>query len=264
MVSLPGFCSLTPFQQNEKWGYQNNQGKVVIDPIFDYAPEFKFQTELLVETSEAGDSQYYLYDRSGNRLFCFNELFEEDIAEINRYKESALFFVDVYDWTGRELSGMVNEQGQIIIPAKFISIESIGKDVFKVGYINTDELSETDIVKMKYGVYDSTGKEIFVPQFSEVGEFECSFGIADLNGKQVLINNSGIVVAGTEANSIERVSRMHYFLYHDNGVQLFIRPDEFGGTYDNIRSIQGNNIYFIAERKGLSVLIDIYDRTWYL
>ncbi len=119
---------LIPYNENEKWGYKNESGTIVIDAVFDYAPEFRFNTELLIEIGEDGNSLYYLYDRSGNRLFCFNELFEEDISEVNRFAESELFFVDVYDWTSRELSGMVDEQGNIIIPPKFDSIEPVGEN----------------------------------------------------------------------------------------------------------------------------------------
>ena len=32
---------LTPFKENNKWGYKNYFGEVVLNPIFDYASEFK-------------------------------------------------------------------------------------------------------------------------------------------------------------------------------------------------------------------------------
>ncbi len=185
---------LIPYSENEKWGYKNEDGKIVIDPVFDYAPEFRFNTELLIETGEDSYSRYYLYSPSGTRLFCFNDLFDEDISEINRFRESELFFVDVYDWTSRELCGMVDEQGSIIIPPKFDSIEPVGEDLFKVGFVEIEGLQETARVKMKYGIYHRNGKEIFAPQFDEVGDFENGVALAELNGKEIQISNAGFIL----------------------------------------------------------------------
>ena len=214
----------------------------------------------LIETDEEENSIFYLYDRSGNRLFYFNKLFEEEIASVYRYKDTALFLVDVYDWAGNELTGMVNEEGALVIPALFDSIEDVGEGLFKVFYNNpNDTLNELgDVVKNKYGVYEDTGKEIFSPQFDAVEDFDRRISIAEIGSKAVLIHRNGNMVRSTESKSIDRVSRMHYILHKNEGDQLFIRPDDFGGIYDYADLIDNRNVYFIASKAGKSILIDLY------
>lgn len=254
-------ASLIAFKKDEKWGYKNNMDKVVIDPVFQHVPEqFKLQTEVLAETDDDGNSIYYLYDRSGNRLFCFNELFEEEIAGVYRHKESSFFLVDIYDWDSNEFTGMVNDEGKVIIPPVYDTIEEVGEGLFKVFYSNPfgKQNDEGEIVKNKFGLYDYTGKEIFSPQFDEIGDFDRRIAIA-LKGKvEVLISPKGEIVAGTESESIDRVSRMHYILHKKEGDQLFIRPDDFGKIYDSVEFIDAGFVYFVANRDGKSILVDMY------
>lgn len=254
-------ASLIAFKKDEKWGYKNNMDKVVIDPVFQHVPEqFKLHTEVLAETDDNSNSIYYLYDRSGNRLFCFNQLFEEEVFGVYRHKESAFFLVDVYDWDSNECTGMVNEEGKIIIPPLYDTIEEVGESMFKVFYSNPLDKKNEDgtVIKNKYGLYDSTGNEIFSPQFDEIGDFDRRIAIASIGETEILINAKGEIIQGTQSESVDRVSRMHYILHKKEGDQLFIRPDDFGGIYDSVEFIDAGFVYFVAHKNGKGLLIDMY------
>lgn len=254
-------ASLIAFKKDEKWGYKNNMDKVVIDPVFQHVPEqFKLQTEVLAETDSDENNRYYLFDRSGNRLFCFNELFEEEISGIYRHKETSFFLVDVCDWDSNEFTGMVNEEGKIIIPPIYDTIAEVGEGLFKTYYINPfgKQNDEGEVVKNKFGLYDSAGKEIFSPQFDDIGDFDRRIAIASKGKSEVLINLKGEIIAGTESESIDRVSRMHYILHKMEGDQLFIRPDDFGGIYDTVEFIDAGFVYFVANKDGKYILVDMY------
>lgn len=251
--------SLTAFKENEKWGYKNNMGKVVIDPVYLYVPtDFKFFTEILVDADDQENSVYYLYDRSGNRLFSFNDLIEEEIFGVFRFKETNLFLVDVYDFAGNEQTAMVNETGKVVIPPTFDSIEAVGEGLFKVYFTNPNEKVDElgNLIVNKYGVYDSEGKEVFAPQFSSIEDFDDSVAIALLNDQAMLISNKGIIIKGSESKSIEKVTKCHYILHKENGSQLFIWPDRFGKIYDYIESVDNINTYFIAGKNAKAILVD--------
>ncbi len=111
---------------------------------------------------------------------------------------------------------MVNEEGEIIIPPVYDTIEEVGESMFKVFYSNPLDKKNEDgtVIKNKYGLYDSTGSEIFSPQFDEIGDFDRRIAIASIGETEVLINAKGEIIQGTQSESIDRVSRMHYILHH--------------------------------------------------
>lgn len=179
---------LFPIIENDKKGYIDSKGNVVISPQFDFS----------VSAMDFSPPEYYIY-----------ELYED-----NSFKEN-LISVGV-----ERRYGYVNKQGKYIINPQFDSAQSFSEGLAavsvgdRVGYINTkgefaiqaqfewaDSFSEglARINKgTKYGYIDKQGKIVIEPKFdlpqtdgAPSFEFSEGLAIAFSNNKYGYINQKG-------------------------------------------------------------------------
>lgn len=133
---------LAPARLNGTYGYINTKGEFVIKPQFDYATEFHEGFAIVYN-----DSVPFFIDKSGNEKFDINflslEPFENGKAHI---------------WTSSGKAGIIDRKGKFIIDTVFRSIFDFNDGLAVVYGLGEKSYSEEKIEYPQTGVIDSTGK----------------------------------------------------------------------------------------------------------
>ncbi|MCH5220090.1 MAG: WG repeat-containing protein [Muribaculaceae bacterium] len=203
--SIGGFSeNLCPIRVNNKWGYIDINGKVVIEPQYDYVRAFTTQKVARVKKDGL---EFYIDDR-GNTLFsCDKALtpleFDRSIIEKNGKK----FLVDskgysicsidadeVYGFKETDSlatiikdgkASKINLEGKIVLNTKYDDIE---KFINGVAIVTKNE---------KFGVIDLKGNEIITPSFDVPGPLSANeYGLSSTIKNVICLvkveNNQGI------------------------------------------------------------------------
>jgi WG containing repeat len=136
---------LYPVFKDGKWGYINNQGKIVIEPQFDAARDFHDGLALVSK-----------YDKSGNKNPVTNQSDDKD--------------------------GYIDETGKFVIEPQFVSQRNSGEhshDDFSEGLAivqvdwSLDNSTSLAMWKRNYACIDKTGKVVFKldPKYHVVSNF---------------------------------------------------------------------------------------------
>ncbi|MCP2045921.1 WG repeat-containing protein [Pontibacter sp. HSC-36F09] len=144
---------LVPFNQNGFWGYMDENKQVVIEPQYQYAYRFKGEHAVTVRDSGVGvinrenkiviPFRYHHIRHIDNRNFLFG------------YKAA---------YVGEHYLGVINTSNQVIIEPIYKHIRP--QNGFYIVVTETDSVTEesgvytTRITWSKYGLRDSTGKEV--------------------------------------------------------------------------------------------------------
>jgi hypothetical protein len=182
------------FKQNDKFGYMDKTGKVVIPPKYHYAGDFYngMACVMLVE-----NSLYGYINKTGTLVikpqYAIAKDFSDDVAWVGAGKSVGMVqYYTIIDKTGKAVitkfkndlefkpfteglaavktSGKwsyINKAGQTVIPAKYDE-----------AYIFSEGLARVTIGEDTDGYIDKTGKIIIKPQFYLPGNF--SEGLADV------------------------------------------------------------------------------------
>ena len=174
LLVLPLVCcnhrrniSLFPIEVNDRIGYIDSSGSIVIEPVFRRAGLFSNGLAVARE-----DGQYGYINKTGEFViqpqFDIAEDFHEGIAAV--YINHKLFFIDTLGkklfnfnckytsgfFDGRAIiqisngnQGLINKQGKLLLDTIF---ESIGKFENEVATVNTPSSDST-----RYGVIDTNG-----------------------------------------------------------------------------------------------------------
>lgn len=217
--------SLLPFKDyNNKYGYKNINGKVVISPKYDYASSFENDIAIV------GIAKYYgVVDTLGNEIVAVNN--------DNIHKNEKLLIVQkdskysILNYFGKEISnvqydyittfcfkylivsnGGIRDEDNVYGGGKWGVLDVNLKTIVPLKYSYIDEISEgTAVVKIgssykvlgdgigkyvggKSGFIDSSGKEIIKPIYEDANAFSEGFAAVKLNGKWGYINKFGSVV----------------------------------------------------------------------
>lgn len=172
------------------YGYVDKEGKVVVEPRYEYASPFKNNKALV----KVKDNHYALIDKSGKSLAEYNYRMVRDLSE------------DLLVYTGdNDMAGYLKADGSRLTDAKFSYAEPFENGFAVVGIPS----GSNDI---KYGAIDKNGAYIIKPEYTslkQVGEdmFAASTGMVfppdDTFVKKAIINSEG--------------KRITDFLYYDIG-----------------------------------------------
>lgn len=110
---------------NDKYGYENKQGKIVISPIYDDAGEFSENLAAVEKDGKCG-----FIDKSGKTKIPFKyddaKSFRDGFATINIGAEKSGFLGKLGGkW------GVINISGKIIIPVEYDLINHIQREEFE-------------------------------------------------------------------------------------------------------------------------------------
>jgi hypothetical protein len=182
---------LAPVKRDGKWGYVDHQGRVVIAPQFSSADSFHEGLALVgipkEPPSQAGES---LDER---------------------------FLLSICSFTQDEIFGFINKTGALVIAPQFDRAWEFSDGRARVLVVDK-KLLESDNPRQacKWGYLDQTGKIAVEPQFSEAGDFfeglapvriGSKWGYIDTNGKVVIAPQFEYALNFTDGLALVAVGR---------------------------------------------------------
>lgn len=216
------FMIFYPWIENQKFGYINQDGKLLIACQYDEASPFY---EGLAIVSKAG--QFGLINKRNESVIAFHY---EDIQHL----ENGQFLLE--DSLGFHL---LNVAGQFLTKtpmpyeemAQYLeSLQSenqlINDSTSNVSTVETNQLPVIFIKNGKKGL-KLNNKEILPPTFEEIAPFVGTFAIAKKKGKYGIIDAQGKTILAFDYNAIRKVLHLGYL----------IEQNELLGVFDPQRGI---------------------------
>ncbi|HZW12228.1 MAG TPA: WG repeat-containing protein [Noviherbaspirillum sp.] len=187
---------------NEKWGYANSRGEIVIPATFAYASEF---TPNGLARVSVGQKSGYI-DKTGKFVIPAKYDHAEDFTPngLARVSEDRKF-------------GYINAAGEVVIALQFQGADSFGPNGlaaamqgWRMGYIDEKGtfvippvyffaakfsavgLARVELDNGKRAYIDRTGKKAFEDEFDDAGDFsEQGEALVRKNGKAFIIDRNG-------------------------------------------------------------------------
>jgi len=186
---------------NGKIGYVNGEGKMVINPQFDFGSKFKGE-RAVVGNVEHGEMKYGFIDKQGKLVIpCqyssakdFNEGYATVVSDskVHCIKEDGK---DAFPLEGVDYIGSFSEGYAAAMNGdKLMYVDTKGKiqiePGFEIGKPFNNGLAAVS-KDGKWGYIDTKGKEAINRQFDAASKFYGDFAVVETNGKYGLINKAG-------------------------------------------------------------------------
>ncbi len=170
---------LVAFEKNGRWGYKDQQGRVVIAPKYRVAGKFSSQGLAAV----ADDTSWAYIDTTGKvvvRPYVYDngpDYFSQDLA---RYTDGGKI-------------GFFNPKGQIVIPARFDFALPFheGLAAFCQGCAMAASDGHQSVSGGKWGYVDQNGQVVIEPQFEAARSFSGGRAKVRLKGRWGYIDLKG-------------------------------------------------------------------------
>jgi hypothetical protein len=233
---------LLPVKLNEKWGYVDNSGKILINPQFDEA--FLFADGLaLVKTA----GKYGYIDKDGNVIInpmymeamsfrngkalvvgentypTFINKKGEIIFTVNEADECRHFSEDLAAFKSNFKWGFIDESGKIIINAQFDRVGDFSEGLAMIGNEGSP--------KMLFGYINKKGEMTINPQFDQANEFIDGMALVKLNDKYGYIDTEGKFIINAQfdeaapfADGLARVKVGDKYGFIDKSGKIVINP----------------------------------------
>ncbi|MGI8641781.1 MAG: WG repeat-containing protein [Pyrinomonadaceae bacterium] len=203
--------NLFPIRQNEKWGYINRKGEVVIQPQFEYP--LPFSEGLAVACINGGKCGYI--DETGR--FVINPQFNSAL----RFSEGLAAVIS------EDRLGYIDKTGKYVINPQFTKSDGYGALVFSTF---SEGLARVKIGD-KFGFVDKTGKIIINPQFEDATPFFDGLAAVKMGSKWGFIDKEGKIVINPQfedaqpfINGLAAVLIGKQFGYIDKTGKIVINP----------------------------------------
>lgn len=213
--------NLYPIEQDGKFGYIDNTGKIIIEPQFDDFDDFIEE----VAWVEIGENSYFI-NKNGqiviNSQFYLDGIFSEDYAIIRSR--------DIPDYFGGKY-GYIDKSGKCVINPQFNNVENFHEDLacIRLGDKVSENLRETKIGK--YGYIDKNGNIIISPQFDDAKSFSEGLAPVKIGEYYGYINKSGKTVINPQFDDAEEFSEglakikiSNKYGYIDKSGNIIINP----------------------------------------
>lgn len=149
-----------PFAENNKWGFIDESGKIMISPIYDFVDEFSEGLALCSKNGKLG-----FIDKSESIIIPF----EYDEAESFK---SGIAIVEKNDFYG-----VINRANKVILPFKYDFVGGLNANLMLV-----EENS-------KYGFANKKGQLIIAPSYEYASDFKNGFAIVEKDNKKGIIDS---------------------------------------------------------------------------
>ncbi len=174
--------------QDDKWGYMDGNGTIVITPRFEYAFPF---SEGLAPVAAGSDGLLALFgyiNRHGQLVIA------ADFLEAGPFASNGLAYVRVQ--SGKR--GYINRKGVLVIPPRFdTQLANNGNFV--------DGLAEVKVGD-KHGYIDQTGELVIPAKFDYAGEFSEGLAVVGEGGQAYYIDRTGNPVIRPAYDHLQRFS----------------------------------------------------------
>lgn len=188
-----------------RYGYLNEKGERVIQPVYHVASHFK---EGMARVNMGKASGYI--DKTGKLVipyrFSSTSDFSEGLAAVKLAVDG--------------LYGYIDKTGKLAIPARFADAAPFSDGAARV-YVNG-----------KYGYIDREGKYILKPQFTSAGPFSEGLAFVERNGKSFYINKKGekviasanVLAGGTFVHGLAPASPGQKYGFIDKTGKYVVKP----------------------------------------
>lgn len=242
------------FQKNEKWGYIDTSGKVIIKPKFDEAEHFDKYGMALVRH----DNGWGYINKTGD--FAIKESFESAVDfyndELAPVKKNGLW-------------GYINRRGEMIIEPKFDDANAFHHDsglarVIKNGKIGYVDKNGTIVISTKIESDDCCDNNHFLTKYIASFEKNNKIGLMDNKGK--IIIPAILSDVQTVMHKNKKLIFVHYekhnkLAYLNENGEMIIEPiydyiDNGGSpskspfSDDGIAMVRKNNLYGYIDING--------------
>lgn len=211
-------------KDRDLWGYINDEGKVVVEPKYEYAHLFMKDKALVKKI----DGKFAVIDKTGN------ELKEIQNDRVTGFSEDTLVFVRSGNSGGHKYGymsingdvtiepafsdarefedglavvnaaedfsskyGVINKKGEFVIAAKYPSITSLGSGLFAVPEIQEYTFNDTFLRK---ALFDKSGKQLTDFKYYDLAVLENGLISANDDTDTFLLDEKG-----NEVKSIQRI-----------------------------------------------------------
>ena len=151
---------LEPFEENEKWGYKNNQGQVVIQPVYHLAGRFN-QYGLAAVVDNSGWLYITMNGEPRLRPYIVDngpDYFSEGLAR----------------YVNDDKIGFMDESGTVVISAKFDFAMPFSEGL--AAYcVSCKQVSDNEYHRLSGGLWgyiNKTGEIIVNPEYESAGSFK--------------------------------------------------------------------------------------------
>lgn len=184
LLLLALLAQLSPFEQDGRWGYRDDAGRVAIEPRFAHAEPFSPQGIAAVV-----DGAGWAYIDANGRILIRPlvvdngpDYFQENLA---RFRDG-----------GRV--GFFDRAGRVGIAPRFAFARPFSEGLAAVcrGCTEVREGEHSAVRGGKWGYIDRSGRVAIPLQFEEAGSFENGVAVVTRKGKRLRIDKSGARVTG--------------------------------------------------------------------
>jgi WD40 repeat protein len=281
---------LLPFEENGKWGFLDELGRVAIVPQFQGADEF-VEGRAIVLVGEGDNQRRGYIDETGKLVI------EPKYVWVWPYSEGlAKVQVDGNVSSGR--CGFIDKSGKVVIPPKFQRQHSAGDEMerfheglavievdYKMGYIDnggnvvipprfawahqfTEGLAAvtTDYLHDKWCYIDKSGEWVIPPELDSASPFSEGLARVSRDGKCVFIDRTGTEVlrpeskgasdcavnAGDFADGLARWKIDDQYGYIDKGGRVVISPafDLTFGFSEGLAAVEIDGLWGYVDSAG--------------
>lgn len=192
---------IKPFKENNKYGYKDENGNVIIEPKYDYADKFQHDLANISLTNKVA-----LIDRTGKIVIPFGIYdiiysFREGMAMVSKSKKFG--FIDI---TGKEKIPCSFDEADFFRNGlstvkknnKEGIIDTSGKAIVPIVYEKIIQMQAFNLIKVKlngkWGYINYQGQVFINPQYDELDQPWYGMIMAKKDGKFGYFNNKGELV----------------------------------------------------------------------
>ncbi|TDO93997.1 WG repeat-containing protein [Flavobacterium sp. 245] len=223
---------LYPIKRNDKYGFINEKGEIIIEPKFDYTSGFSNQvcgvTNKLSEINFEYNGEIYFHtastiiNREGDILFPFKKY-----VTIDKYSEDVAF---CYDEKLRR-HGVIDKNGEEIIPFIF-STSEIEYSFFSNGLARIKRDG-------KYGFINKNNEVVIPFDYDKASNFHNGYSLVKIKNKEFLINKNGeifktkhnIISVFYEDRAIVKLKNRYGFINEKNELVIDYLYDRVVGVF---------------------------------
>jgi hypothetical protein len=256
--------ALFPVKLHGNYGYINNKGEVVIDPIYRQAFEFH-EGRAFVSLKEGGNA---FIDKTG-RIVCKEKGISQNFNVL--IKEG---FICVSDKVGVSYkSGYMNRNGKLVIPFSFDRADDFQNGFAAVCMYDPQLSSEDERMEAgdremekreRWGFIDNTGKLVVPFQYSTVYNFsdglalvidrKNKYGFVDVTGKEIITCQYEHALSFSEGKAAVLINGKWGYIDRSGKVIITPRFEGTRGFYGGLAVVSKNNIEGYIDTTGKLVI----------
>lgn len=250
---------LATVKKNKKMGFINEEGKIVIPLVYDYADYFAEGLAYVVTKTEPYTSVVSFIDKTNTKILTL-----KGYEAYSRQFHDGLFAVKNSDgW------GYIDRSGRTVIKNQY---SACGKD-FDNGFATVGVWVGSGT---KYGIIDRSGKEIFPLKYFDISDgfaegIFCVKEITGTNFKFGAVDKSGKIIVPFIYDRTRNIGNGLISVDNDdksgavnalNKIIIPIKYDLMGRFSEGLCIVVINEKYGYVNANGVEVIPAKYDRVW--